>query len=47
MDTMDDLRQKNLSDLRFETLLRPLARAGKVVLAEEPPWPPAPAFVLV
>ena len=35
MDPMDDLRQKNLSGLRFETLLRPLARAGKVVLAPE------------
>ena len=35
VDPMDDLRQKNLSGLRFETLLRPLARAGKVVLAPE------------
>ena len=35
VDPMDDLRQKNLSGLRFETLLRPLARVGKVVLAPE------------
>ena len=35
VDPMDDLRQKNLSGLRFETLLCPLARAGKVVLAPE------------
>jgi len=33
VDPMDDLRQKNLAGLRFETLLEPLARGGAVVLA--------------
>lgn len=32
VDPMDDLRQKRLSGLRYETLLAPLARGGKVVL---------------
>ena len=32
---MDELRQKDLSGLRYETLLEPLARAGKVVLDAE------------
>jgi nicotinate phosphoribosyltransferase len=32
VDPLDDLRQKNLKGLRYETLLVPLARAGKVVL---------------
>ena len=35
VDPMDDLRQKNLAGKRFETLLLPLARAGRVVLEEE------------
>jgi nicotinate phosphoribosyltransferase len=35
VDPMDDLRQKNLAGKRFETLLSPLARAGRVVLEEE------------
>ena len=33
VDPADDLRQKNLSGLRFETLLKPLARKGETVLA--------------
>lgn len=32
VDPLDSLRQKNLSGKRFETLLKPLARAGEVVL---------------
>lgn len=32
IDPADDLRQKKLSGLRFETLLKPLARNGKSVL---------------
>ena len=32
VDPADDLRQKNLSGLRFETLLKPLARKGETVL---------------
>ena len=32
VDPADELRQKDLSGLRYETLLEPLARAGKVVL---------------
>ena len=35
VDPMDDLRQKNLAGLRFETLLMPLARGGAVVLAPQ------------
>ncbi|MEY8459894.1 nicotinate phosphoribosyltransferase [Eggerthellaceae bacterium 24-137] len=35
VDPMDDLRQKKLSGLRFETLLAPLSRGGKVVLAPQ------------
>ncbi|WP_172135459.1 nicotinate phosphoribosyltransferase [Adlercreutzia sp. ZJ473] len=35
VDPVDDLRQKKLAGLRFETLLRPLARAGQVVLEPE------------
>lgn len=32
VDPMDDLRQKNLAGKRFETLLKPLAREGKLVI---------------
>ncbi|MEC4176602.1 nicotinate phosphoribosyltransferase [Adlercreutzia sp. R7] len=32
VDPMDDLRQKKLAGLRFETLLAPLSRGGRVVL---------------
>lgn len=32
VDPTDDLRRKNLSGKRYETLLQPLARAGKTVL---------------
>ncbi|RDB54685.1 nicotinate phosphoribosyltransferase [Paraeggerthella hongkongensis] len=35
VDPSDDLRQKNLAGLCFETLLKPLARAGETVLAPE------------
>jgi len=35
VDPADELRQKDLSGLRYETLLEPLARAGKVVLDAE------------
>lgn len=35
IDPMDDLRQKVLGGHRFETLLHPLARDGKVCLEEE------------
>lgn len=35
VDPADELRQKDLSGKSFETLLRPLARSGKVVLAAE------------
>ena len=35
VDPLDDLRQKNLAGLRFETLLAPLARGGSVVLAPQ------------
>ena len=35
VDPVDDLRQKQLAGKRFETLLQPLARAGKVVLPAE------------
>ena len=35
VDPYDDMRQKDLSGNRFETLLAPLARAGKVALADE------------
>ncbi len=35
VDPVDDMRQKNLSGKRFETLLLPLAREGKVVLSSE------------
>lgn len=35
VDPLDDLRQKNLSGLSFETLLAPLARGGRVVLAPQ------------
>lgn len=35
VDPKDELRQKNLEGHRFETLLKPLARAGKVVLPAE------------
>ncbi len=35
IDPMDELRQKNLAGLHYETLLRPLARAGEVALAPE------------
>ena len=35
IDPMDPLRRKSLAGLRYETLLQPLARAGKVVLAPE------------
>ena len=35
VDPADDLRQKNLSGLCFETLLKPLARGGRCVLAPE------------
>ncbi len=35
VDPMDDLRQKKLAGLRYETLLAPLARGGKVVLAPQ------------
>ncbi|WP_165170737.1 nicotinate phosphoribosyltransferase [Adlercreutzia sp. ZJ242] len=35
VDPVDDLRQKKLAGLRFETLLRPLARAGQVALEPE------------
>ena len=35
VDPSDDLRQKNLAGLCFETLLKPLARAGETVLASE------------
>lgn len=35
VDPANELRQKDLSGLRFETLLEPIARAGKVVLDEQ------------
>ena len=35
IDPMDDLRQKVLGDKRYDTLLAPLARNGKVVLEKE------------
>ena len=35
VDPVDDLRQKNLRGLRYETLLAPLARGGAVVLPDE------------
>ncbi len=35
VDPADELRQKDLSGMRFETLLEPLARDGKVVLSAE------------
>ncbi len=35
IDPCDNLRQKNLGGKRFETLLHPLARSGKVVLPAE------------
>ena len=35
VDPMDGLRRKKLAGKRFETLLQPLARNGKCVLAEE------------
>lgn len=35
VDPCDDLRQKDLAGMRFEPLLAPLAREGKVVLAPE------------
>lgn len=35
VDPLDDLRQKNLQGLRFETLLKPLAQDGRVVLDAE------------
>ena len=35
IDPIDELRQKKLGGLRSETLLKPLARAGKVVLDDE------------
>ena len=35
VDPLDDLRQKNLAGLSFETLLAPLARGGRVVLAPQ------------
>lgn len=35
VDPMDDLRQKKLKGLRWETLLQPLARDGETVLTEE------------
>lgn len=35
IDPADELRQKDLSNKRFITLLEPLARSGKVVLKEE------------
>ena len=34
IDPADELRQKKLAGKRFETLLRPLSRAGNVVLAD-------------
>ncbi len=35
VDPVDDMRQKKLAGKRFETLLRPLARNGEVVLTSE------------
>lgn len=35
VDPLDDLRQKNLSGKRFETLFVPLARAGEVVVGAD------------
>ena len=35
IDPMDSLRRKSLANLRYETLLQPLARAGEVVLPAE------------
>lgn len=35
VDPMDDLRQKRLAGLRYETLLEPLSREGAVVLAPQ------------
>ena len=35
VDPVDDMRQKKLCGKRFDTLLRPLARKGKVVLSSE------------
>ena len=35
VDPMDDLRQKRLAGLRYETLLAPLARGGNVVLGPQ------------
>ncbi len=35
IDPVDELRQKDLSGKRFETLLEPLCRAGQVVLSAE------------
>lgn len=35
VDPLDSMRQKKLKGKRFETLLKPLARDGKVVLSEE------------
>ena len=35
IDPMDSLRRKSLANLRYETLLQPLARKGEVVLPPE------------
>jgi len=35
VDPVDDMRQKKLCGKRFDTLLRPLARKGEVVLSSE------------
>lgn len=35
VDPADELRQKDLSNMRFVTLLEPLAREGRVVLSDE------------